>query len=910
MPLSPGTRLGSYSILSAIGAGGMGEVYRARDTRLERDVAMKVLPDALAHDPERLARFEREAKVLAALNHPHIAHIHGLEESGGLRALVMELVEGEDLAQWIGRGAMPLHEVLQIARQIAEALEAAHEQGIIHRDLKPANIKVRADGTVKVLDFGLAKAIEPASVGASAMTSPTLSMHATQAGIILGTAAYMSPEQAAGKPVDKRSDLWSFGVVILEMLTGQPVFTGETVSHVLASVLKSDPDWTTLPASTPAPLRRLLRRCLEKDRKRRLDSALAARLEIDEALAAPSPVDDPTQPTSDSRPSTGSRALPWLIIAALSSALLMLWVRWPTEKPVDRPLVRLDVDLGADVSLPAPSALGSSIAISADGMRLAYGSGTPARLFTRRLDQPNATELPGTQGATRASFSPDGQWVGFVSGGKASKVSVEGGAVVPLSDMTGVVRVSWSQDGSIVLWASQQKLLRIPSGGGPPENVAALRNGELGMFSADALPGGKALLIGTDNPGPVDKTTIDVVTLADHQRKTVLVGGASPRYVATSNKVGHLLYVNGVTLFAVPFDPNTLSTRGTAVPIVNDVAHEGQVGVGQYDVSQTGTLVYRRAIGASGSGPTALEWIDASGKRQRLPIKPRDYQDLSLSPDGKRIALSISDGTSQDVWVYDTQRDAMTRLTFGGATYRYPVWTPDGKSILLSSVGNGIIQTRADGASQPRTLIQSNLVQIPSSFTPDGKRLAYFEVAAGTRQLWTLPLHDEGGHLKAGSPERFLSSSSIDVSPSFSPDGQWLAYQSNESGTAEVYVRSFPPPASGPGGRWLISNSGGTNPRWSRAGHDLLYQAGSQIMTVRYTINGDAFVAEKPRVWIDRLGASPIVGNFSSWDVTSDAKRVAILTPAESAEAAKQEHEVVFLMNFFDELRRRSAAGK
>jgi serine/threonine-protein kinase len=521
----------------------------------------------------------------------------------------------------------------------------------------------------------------------------------------------------------------------------------------------------------------------------------------------------------------------------------------------------------------------------------------------RRLDQPKATELPGTQGAAAPFFSPDGQWIGFISGGTVNKISVESGAVVPIG-REAAVGGRWGEDGNVFIAA--RNLLRMRDDGGMRETVAELRGGDLALLNPEILPGGNAILFAVDNAGPVDKTTIEVVTLADRQRKTVVQGGASPRYLATGNGAGHLLYVNQATLFAIRFDLNTLTTSGTAVPVVDDVAHERQGGVGQFDVSRTGTLVYRRAIGGA-SSLTTLQWVDATGRKEPLPAKPGAYQDLSLSPDGTQVALVVMDGGSEDIWVYDIHRDAMTRLTFGGALYRFPRWSPDGRLVIFSSIGNGVLEARADGASQPHALMSSKVLRNVGSFTPDGKRLAYTE-APGSG-IWTVPLADEGGHLKAGTPEPFLKSTSTDLNPSFSPDGRWLAYQSNESGTNEVYVRAFPPPTSGQGGRQQISNNGGIFPRWFRTGHDLLYQSGDQILTASYTVKGDTFVAEKPRVWIARLGGTASQ-NERQWDLAPDGKRVVVVTPMGSADASKQEHEVVFLQNFFDELRRRVPVGK
>jgi Protein kinase domain/WD40-like Beta Propeller Repeat len=921
LALPPGTRLGVYEVLSKLGEGGMGEVYRATDTKLKRQVAIKILPPALAADHDRLARFQREAEVLASLNHPHIAGIHGLEESpstgsgqAGITALVMELVEGDDLSQRIARGAIPIDEALPIAKQIAEALEAAHEQGIVHRDLKPANIKVRADGTVKVLDFGLAKAMDPAGTSSgNAMNSPTLTSPATQFGVILGTAAYMAPEQAKGKSVDKRADIWAFGVVTYEMLTGRRLFDAEDISETLAAVLTRDLSMATLPAAIPARLRALLRDCLTRDPRQRLRDIGDARIVLDKIIAGTS--DDAVAPlpvSATQSMSAAARALPWAVaatFAVVAGAVLMLWTPWRVVKPADRPLVRLDLDMGADVAFPSANNLaGSNIAISPDGTRLVYGSGTPPRLFTRRLDQPKATELPGTQGAMFPFFSPDGQWVGFGANGKVNKISVEGGAMVPLGE-AGLSGASWAEDGSIfVSEAFGKGLLQFPAAGGAPTIVAPLGNGEVALAVPQLLPGGKAILFAAD-PGigsSADAKTIEVLTLADGHRKVLARGGHSPHYLPSSNGTGHLVYLNRATLFAIPFDPATLETRGTAVPVLDDVASAAATGAGLFDVSRTGTLIYRRSSGGA-AVTTTVQWVSSSdgatGKKEPLRATPGAYQDLSLSPDGKRIALVILEGANRDVWVYDPQRDAITRLTFGGANV-FPVWSPDGQYVVFAKLNEGIFQARADGASQPQALTGSKTLQVPSSFTPDGKRLAYMELVGGARaQISTVTLEDQGGQLKAGTPEPFLKSNFSDQNPAFSPDGRWLAYHSNESGRLEVYVRAFPPPSSGQGGKWQISNNGGGDPRWSRGGHELVYRSGNQLMTISYAVNGTSFVAEKPRVWIAALGGT-------EWDLAADGKRVAVVIPEGTAQAPQQEHGIVMLLNFADELRRRVPIGK
>jgi Tol biopolymer transport system component len=879
MDLRPGSKLGPYEIVSLLGKGGMGEVWRAHDPQIGRDVAIKVSAQQFTD------RFEREVRAIGALNHPNICTLYHV----GQNYLVMELVEGPTLAERIKDGPIPLEEALGIAKQIADALEAAHEKSIVHRDLKPANVKIRPDGSVKVLDFGLAKAGETQEVTPD---SPTM-MPGTQIGMILGTAGYMSPEQARGKVVDKRADIWAFGVVLYEMVTSKRLFEGETVSDTLAAVLKEEPDLTL----APEKIRRLLRACLQKDPKQRLQAIGDWKLLLDEhavvhAASAPS------------RPAW----IPWTaagLFALIAAALAFVYFR---EKPVDRPLVRLDVDLGADVNLPSAGAA-STIAISPDGARLAYASGTPANLFVRRLDQPKATELPGTQGAATPFFSPDGQWVGFMAGNKLNKISVEGGAVVPLGDIVFFSGASWGEDGVIFVADARNGLVRFPAGGGPLEVAAEVVEGEVAFSSPWILPGAKAVLFTRYAAPTAELARIEVMTLADRRRRVVVPGGTSPRYLpaASPNGVGHLVYVNKATMFAVPFDPDKLETRGTAVPVLDDVAVASATGIGQFDFSRTGTLVYRRASGGVSGNLTTLQWVDATGRKEPLRAKPGDYANPVLSPDGKRVALTVIDGGSRDIWIYDSQRDAMMRLTFGGGAYLYPVWSPDGQYVVFSSFGGGIFQARADGAGQPQALTQSKTNQIPWSFTPDGKRLAYFDAEAKA-QIWTLQLEPRGGQLKAGKPEQFLKSASVDVAPSFSPDGRWLAYDSDESGKDEVYVREFPPPTSGQGGKWQVSNDGGTRPRWSRTGHELMYQSADQIMAASYTVKGDTFVPDKPRVWIAKLGAPPSAG--SPWDLSPDGKRVAVVTPEGTPEAPKQEHEIVMLLNFFDELRRKVPPGK
>ena len=893
LPLTPGTRLGVYEVTAQIGAGGMGEVYKATDTNLKRAVAIKVLPASVAGDAERLARFQREAEVLAALNHPNIAAIYGLEKSDGITALVMELVEGPTLADRIAQGAIPIDEALPIAKQIAEALEAAHEQGIIHRDLKPANVKVRPDGMVKVLDFGLAKAVEPVTGSSPSISmSPTLTTPAmTQAGMILGTAAYMSPEQARGRSVDKRADIWAFGVVLYEMLTGRKAFDGEDVSIVLSAVIQSEPRWDGVPSRA----RRLLASCLEKDPRKRLrDIGDAWRL-LD---AEPEPA------------SVKSRIAPvgWIAAGALAIVIAIAsWAPWRASRSVAQPLIRLDVDLGSEISLPPAGINLTNPVISHDGMRLAYVAsvaGRPSKLFTRRLDQPNASELPGTEGASGPFFSPDDQWIGFYGRDKLNRISVEGGAAIPIMDIPSVGGASWGEDGNIIVAfnrptqgkARTPGLVRVPSVGGAPSTVTELADGELFHTFPQVLPGSDAALMVVYTSAPtVDDARIEIVSLRDGRRKLLLRGGVSARYLAS----GHLVYSNRRTLFAMPFDLKTRETRGTGVPVLDAIAIEPVSNLVQFDVSRTGTLVYR----PGGLVPMTIQWLDASGKKESLGPKALDGYSARLSPDGKRVALVVGEGAGARVSVYDPQREAMTLLTPDGRRRSSPVWTPDGRYVLFDTVGSGIFWTRADGASQPQALIQSKNIQIPWSFSPDGSRLAYIEILRSP-QLWTVPVEERGGQLTAGMPERFLQTQFADWSPVFSPDGRWLAYNSNESGADEVYVRAFTAPATGQGAKVQISNRGGINPVWSRSGRELLYLSGDQIMTSSYTVSGESFVAEKPRVWAANLGR-PV-----TFDLAPDGKRAIVLAPAETPDNLRNDHLVVFLQNFFDELRRRVPVDK
>jgi serine/threonine-protein kinase len=907
--LAPGTRLGAYEVLSLIGSGGMGEVYRARDSRLNRDVAIKVLSSEVAADHDRLARFEREAQVLASLNHPNIANIYGVDDSSGTPALVMELVDGPTLADRIAKGPIPLDEALPIAKQIAEALEAAHEQGIIHRDLKPANIKVRPDGTVKVLDFGLAKALDPhGSSGTGATMSPTLSIHATHAGIILGTAAYMAPEQARGKAVDKRTDIWAFGVTVFETLTGQRVFEGETISDVLAKVIEREPDWETLPPQTPAAVRRLLALCVKKDPKGRLRDVGEARRQIEEVLAGAS--DAPSPPASRAVP-WWRAAAPWLFAAGFGVVTLVMWVRSPTRST--RFSLRLRTDVGANVTLP--TATYSPMALSPNGDVLVFAApgGAPdaagtQRLYVRRLDQLEAMPLAGTEGASGPFFSPDGQWIGFFTPGKLNKIPVIGGALIALCDAPSGRGGTWADDGTIIFSpvnGSGVSLMRVASSGGTPQPVAPLEKGEVTQRWPQALPRSAGVLFTSHNAiGDYEDANLVVQPLPSGARKVVWRGGYYGRYLPS----GHLLYIRNSILFAVSFDLSRLEATGVPVPVMQDVTTNPSPGWAQFATSDSGTMVYVPAEqGAISASP--IEWLDRDGNRSPVRSAPTNWGSISISPDGSQLALDVFDGKQWDIWIDDIARDSLSRVTVGRANNGGPIWTPDGERIVFSSTRGderatyNLFWVRADGTSDPERLTTSRNLQFAGSWHPSGRFLAFAEQNPQTlMDLMILPFEgEEGSGRKPGKPHVFLAGRFNEMQPAFSPDGRWLAYVSDESGQSEVYVRPFP----GPGGKWRVSSDYGRYPTWSRTRDELLYSTfGQQLMVVPFSVQGDQFHPSRPQPWSEtRFQRRYAPLNERSFDLHPDGRRIALTTMTGSHTAAKAD-QVIVVLDFFAELRR------
>ena len=896
----------------------MGEVYRARDTRLKRDVALKILPQLWADDPDRLARFQREAEVLATLNHPHIAAIYGLEDANGSNALVMELVEGEDLSQRLERGPIPLDESLTIARQIAEALEAAHESGVIHRDLKPANIKVRPDGAVKVLDFGLAKLAERDNAASTLETlahSPTITSPAmmTHAGVILGTAAYMSPEQARGRAADRRADIWAFGVVLYEMLSGKRPFAGDDVSSTLASVLKDKVDWTALPAGLPSPVTRLLRRCLVKDPKHRLSSIGDARLELEEASGNP----EPAVATVALR-ARWWRALPWVLgllgLSTGAAALLM----WPTPRESAAPeRARVIAETGMTTAIAATSnTVGSSVLISPDGETLVFVGATRSetarrQLYRRRLTDLHASPMAGTEGAPFAPFfKPDGQWVGFFADGKLWKVPITGGAPVELCDAEAGRGGWWGEDGTIVFSPHSQPgtvLHRVPDNGGTRQALGAAAKNDVTQRWPQVLPGSRAVLYSGLASTSVswDDANVTVRRLDGGDPRVLVRGGFHARYVRS----GHVVYIHKSTLFAIRFDLTRLEASGDPVPILEDVSAVPLNGSANFSVSDGGTLIYRQ--GTPGGAESPLRWLDASGRLTTLRAQATDWRRPRFSRDG-RLALSIADGPlgpSTDIWLHEPERD-LTKLTFHRLQDNSPVWTPDSEHIVFASERDqgtvpNLYYQRANGTGPVLRLTESALPQVPFSIHPSGKYLAFVEGGPRVGQaldIKILPLESDGkGELKAGSAWTFLGTAANENQPAFSPDGRWLAYTSNESGsdTSDLFVTSFPAGDR----KWKVSSEGGMWPAWSEARQELFYVVPSGqhdlVMVAAYTIQGTVFRAGRVRQWSE----VPIGARDRGYALHPDGKRMIVGSPDSALDGRST---IAIAFDFFEELRRKA----
>ena len=871
MALSSGTRLGVYEVIASIGAGGMGEVFRARDTKLNRDVALKVLPDSFASDPDRLARFTREAQTLAAINHPNIAHIHGFEESGGVRAIVMEFVEGDDLSQRIALGAIPLDEALPIAKQIADALEAAHEQGIIHRDLKPANIKLRSDGTVKVLDFGLAKALEsPSAASANVTASPTITSPAamTGVGMIIGTAAYMAPEQAKGRPADKRADIWAFGCVLYEMLTRRRAFSGEDVAETLAHILTKEPDWTALPASTPAPIRRLLHRCLVKDRRRRLADTADARLEMDEALASSGDASAMSLPMQEA---AWVRALPWAVVGLLGAGLglvLVLWAPWRQTAPLR--VTRTTIAHSGAAAL-TQSGFGRDIALSPDGRRLVYSGNNGTQLFVRALDALEPVAITtGTSGAGLPFLSSDGQWVGFANTSfEIRKVAITGGAAQTIARVDGILQgATWAADDTITFATNRPDtgLQRVSASGGETATLTRpdRERGEADHLWPELLPGGHAVLFTiTSQTGDADAAQVAVLDLRTRTQK-ILGHGTDARYVTS----GHLVYIAAGALRAIPFDVDRLEIRGTSVSML-PVPSTTAAGAGNLAIANDGTLVYVDLPGGVATNARTLVWVDRTGKEEAIDAPPRAYLQPRLSPDGKRVAVWSNDQTN-DIWIWDLERKMLTPLTRDPGEDQHPLWTLDGKGIIFSSNRSGVFnlwRQAADGTGEPEQLTKSSEPEFATGISPDGTGVVFFKNKGATGRDLNLM------QLALGETPRvtpLVDTPVHETEGTVSPDGRWLAYESTLTGSKEIYVRPFPN-VNGPELR--VSTAGGTRPLWAPSGKELFYVGvDGSLLQVSVEAKGATWNNRAPIKLFERRYYVPR-NSGRSYDVSADGQR-------------------------------------
>lgn len=881
MPLSAGDKLGPYEILASIGAGGMGEVYRAKDTKLEREVAIKVLPAALAQDPERLARFEREAKVLASLNHPNIAQIYGIEESSSGRALLMELVPGQTL-----QTPLPQAEALRIAVQIAEALEAAHEKGIIHRDLKPANIMITPIGVVKVLDFGLA-AVPPRSADCDAANSPTLTMQATQAGMIMGTAGYMSPEQAAGQMVDKRADIWSFGVVLWEMLVGVRMFTGSTVAHILADVLRAPIDLDKLPKETPRAVRNLLKRCLDRDFKTRLRDIGEARIAI-QSLGK-----EPEVAVSAAATRSPSGRLPWMAAtaAATIAAALAAWAWWRQPAPEPAPPMRFSLDAPPDTQFRS---LYFSSAISPDGRLLVFaaqkkGDATPPTLWLREMNSFTPRELPGTENGNGPFWSPDSKSIGFEADGKLKRIDLAGGSVQTLCDITEQIFEggSWNQEGVILFGLSAGGIQRISAAGGAPVPVTTLNREGASVSGAVShryphfLPDGRNFLY--TQAGGLDRSGIYLASLDNpNQAVKLLQSDAKAVYAPPRNGLpGYLFWVRDQTLVVQRFDPRSKRLEGDPLPVADGVAagFAANTRRAAYSVSTTGMLAYR----GGGNAGFELAFVNRDGKPEPTAISSSFQRggDPAISPDGRRVVLERQTGTTMQVWIYETGRGISTRLTLNPDASWFPVWSPDGKQVAYSAIRGaswGIYRKDASGAGQEELLLGGlKAVAAPSSWSRDGRYLLY---QSGDKQIFG-GAENEGIFLLplTGSPQErkpvpYLQTPFRERNAQFSPDGKWVAYQSNQSGRDEVYIQAFP----STGAKWQVSNNEGFQPRWRGDGRELFFISATtqRLWAAGIRASAGRVDIETPRALFPVL---LFPGPAYVYDVTPDGQRFVVVSP-------------------------------
>jgi WD40 repeat protein len=887
MALEAGTRLGPYEIISPIGAGGMGEVYRARDTRLERTVAIKVLPALLSSDQGLKQRFEQEARAISSLNHPHICTLHDVGTQDGVGFLVMEYLDGETLSHRLRKGSLPLEQALKIGTEIGMALEIAHSNGIIHRDLKPSNIMLTKTG-VKLMDFGLAK---PAQVeGASSATMPTVSKALTAEGAIVGTLQYMSPEQLEGKEADARSDVFALGAVLYEMFTGRQAFTGKSRASVIAAILTSEPSPISQlqPLSSPM-LDHVINRALAKDPNERWQTARDFTSEL-RWVAAGGFAAGVAAPVTARRKLRERLGWSLVLLFALTAAL----VSWRLVRERRSP----PLPLRLSILLPPTEPLGFSrdraaIAMSPDGMQLAYTArlGDTSQLYLRALDRLEPMLVPGSENAYIPFFSPDSHWVGFFARGKLKTAAVAGGVPQDICSAGDAIGASWGSDDMIYftpLWT--KGIWRVPARGGREELVIAPEPGksERAYLWPEVLPGGKALLFTAWTGGSFDGAHIVALRLDTHEQRTVIAGGTYARYVPT----GHLVYARGTELLAVPFDLTRLEVHGTAVPVLEGLMTGASSGDADFAFSRDGTLLY--VPGGLRLLEYALVWVDQKAAVRPMSGRERSFEVPRLSPDGRRVAVVIA-GSTYDVWLYDVARDTLTRLTFGGDD-NYPVWSPDGKRIAFNSTRAGaanLYLTAADGSGTVERLTTSDYSQYPGSWSPDGKFLAFTEEAHPDTgdDIWLLPLHGDR------RPQPLLQTPFDEWQPRFSPDGRWLAYTSNESGNPEVYVQPFP----SLGAKWKISTDGGSEPMWSPTGREIFYRNGDKMMAVSLETR-PIFAIAKSRL-VSQTPYAHISSDIPNYDVAPDGQRLLMVKENQQKGTVTQLNVV---LNWFEDLKQRA----
>ncbi len=888
MPLTPGQKLLHYEITEQIGEGGMGVVWKATDTTLDREVAIKVLPDTVAASPERLARFEREAKVLASLNHPNIAAIHGLHQDAGTHFLVLELVEGEDLAARMSRGAIPVNEVISLAAQIAEALEAAHENQVVHRDLKPANVKLTPDGRIKVLDFGLAKVWAPDGTDTSLSFSPTITAAMTQAGVILGTAAYMSPEQARGQEVDKRSDIWSFGVLVYEMLVGVQLFSGDTATDILGAIVHRRPEWDRLPESTPPGLVRLLKRCLTMELPERLR-------DIGEARYALAHLDDEVPAESVAPAEKTTTAWPWKAAAALFLLLASILVVALVLKDTTREVMQVTIEPPEGHRLVSTTDRGGQVRISPDGRSLAFvaqdDSGVTG-VWVRPLDSSDAYPVPGTEGASRPFWSPDSRSLAFFSGGKLRRVALDGGGVLTVADVESGRGGDWNRDGIIVFSRSPGTTLsRVPAAGGQTVDATTFATGEKGTESSHReprfLPDGRHFLyLAQSTEVPDWKVYVGSVAGGAQHFVTTSSGGAA--YAE-----GYLLTLRGTTLVAQEFDPDSFALSGEPMPVTENVILDSTYGIGVFSTGPGGLLAYESGNSVSGQ----LTWMSAQGELQTVG-PAESYYEFELSPDGTRVAVTIqeSDGIL-DLWIIDLKRGKRTRFTFSSneepAEYGQPLWSPDGKWIAYNSNRSGhqeIYRKPADGIGKEELLLSADEDVWCYDWSPDGRYIVYGHERPehnNSEDLFALPVSGEG------DPIRITNTPFNEWPASFSPDGRWVAYDSPESGRREIYVVPFP----GLEGRWQVSAEGGRFPRWSPDGSRLFFWNNGRLMAAPVQGSGGTLQVGA----LEEVLKVPWASNWWSYGFNADGDEFLVL----ATEGGLGHTPISLFLNWQDELARR-----